>query len=280
MWGSQFSTINKNWKGFFVGKDFCFEMCARDVLGREFVARLDAYNEARRDGRTRALQGILEAAEGAGTVRSAEPLALWCVVAGAATTEQWPGTWSTVDERAICKMLGSSQVSQEGCLAIEVATRYIKIFPDTSKTIRVHAMLLWNGLLERERGRAGGETETETAPGALAFVLLPLACLLMACKLSGRGRVAPTLEYLVCISMCVCQTLYGTHEGMDAERVKEVRDALRDAENRVLGTMDWEIDLMAEIEEALKLVELRRVEIQKGRLDSALKLLEVGLETS
>lgn len=232
-------------------------MFARDVLGREFVASLAAYNEAGHDGRARALQGILELVEGAGTLRSAEPLALRWVVAGAASKEQWAGTWNSIDERAICKMLGSSQVSQEGCLAIEVAARYVKMFPDTSKAIRVHAMVLWNGLLEKQR--AGGETAP--APAALAFVLLPLACLLMACKLSGRARVAPTLEYLVCISMCVCQTLYGTHEAMDAGRVHEVHGALRDAENRVLCTLDWEVDLTAEIEEALKMVELRRMDI-------------------
>lgn len=236
-------------------------MAGCDVLGSEFVSRLEAYENAASGDKTQALQDILELVDGDG---AGAPLQLGWVV-GSATAEQWARKWSNVNASAIAKILGSSQVSQEGCLAIEVAARYIKMFRETSKTIRVHAMLIWNGFLEREwrrvvRARAAG-VETVTVPSAQAFVLVPLACLLLACKLSGRSRVVPNLEYVACVSMSVCQALYGTHEGMDGARVQEAKDALRNAENRVLRTMAWEVDLMLEIEEALETVEFRRLEI-------------------
>ena len=259
-------------------------MAACDVMGDEFSSRLMAHASAGASGKAAALQRILEYV-GKGNAATTELHVEW-VTMGAASAEEWARQWSRVKERAVSKVLGSSQVSQEGCLVIDFAARYVRVVPQTSRTIRVHAMLLWNGFLECEaqsvqRAREVGVFRT-TEPSAQGFVLLPLACLLLACKLSGVGRVGPTLEYLVCVSMCVCQGVYGTHEGMDAERVKEVKDSLRQGENRVLLTMRWEVDLTAEIEKALELVEVRRAEIEKGRLESAhaLKLLELGLETS
>ena len=243
-------------------------MSACDVLGDEFVSRLKAHEAAGAGGKAAALQRILEAV-GTGTAAKTELEVGW-VTMGAASAEEWARKWSSVKGRAVSKVLGSSQVSQEGCLVIDYAARYVWVCVDTSKTIRVHAMLLWNGFLECEARYVQGAREIgvfhAAEPSAQGFVLLPLACLLLACKLSGRSRVAPTLEYLVCVSMCVCQGVYGTHEGMDAERVKEVKVSLRHAENRVLRTMRWEVDLTTEIVEALELVEFRRMEITTSGL--------------
>jgi len=263
---SQFSPINKIPKK--ISKKNLLEMAACDVFGDEFVLRLAAYEATSAHRKAAALEGILQCV-GAGTAARTELQVEW-VTAGAVSAEEWAGKWMRVNGQTIAKVLGASQVSQEGCLVIDFAARYVTMFPDTSKTIRVHAMLLWNGFLECEARYAKSASEIgvfrATQPSAQGFVLLPLACLLMACKLSGRSRVAPTLEHLVCLSMLVCQGVYGTHEGMDAERVKEVKDALRHAENRVLWTMRWEIDLTVEIEEALELVENRRAEMARSGL--------------
>jgi hypothetical protein len=219
-----------------------------------------------------------------------------------AHTQQWSRTWSSISPDAVAKILAvpSSQLSQEGCLVIEIASLFSQYFETASQISRltlVHAMLLWNAFLDRDSrpkpeppalllstlhpypwdSEAGPESQEAHT---IRFIMVPLACFQMACKFwGGEGSIAPRSSDLMDLATNIRQRLQGLGvtitETMHDPRVHltgrvskaelQVLPPLCKAELEVWTALDWDICILLEINQAENLVARRRVDNLKDR---------------
>jgi len=195
-----------------------------------------------------------------------------------AHTQQWSRTWSSISPDEVAKILAvpSSQLSQEGCVVIEMASQYFEMVSQTSRLIRVHAMLLWNAFLDRDdeiltslfthaQKPEAGTPEAFYDDRHAILNMVPLACFQLACKLcGGHGCIAPRSSHLMGVATDIWQRLQGLG-GTITETINHPSVRLTGhcvlfkAELRVLTALDWDITMVLEIDQAANLVARQRV---------------------
>ena len=195
-----------------------------------------------------------------------------------ANTQQWSRTWSSISPDVVAKILAvpSSQLSQEGCVVIEMASHYFEMVSQTSRLIRVHAMLLWNAFLDRDdeiwtylfthsQKPEAGTPEAFYDDRHAILNMVPIACFQLACKLcGGHGFIAPRSSHLMGVATDIWQQLQGQGvtitETINHPSVRLTGHCvLFKAELRVLAALDWDITMVLEIDQAENLVAHQRV---------------------
>jgi hypothetical protein len=175
------------------------------------------------------------------------------------SAEQWSLIWASIQPETIAKILAKEDclLSQEGCSVIQWISAYVKMDKSTETQILVHAMLLWNAFIEKDIvGTVRNEPIDPEKDCVLSFLLVPIACFSIACKLcGGHQSVQPTISFLVKAAVEIAVIHYNFDKKQYTWKTRaQAKCDLRSVEVLVLQTFDWNVYMLEEIDVALKRV--------------------------
>ena len=173
--------------------------------------------------------------------------------------QQLISTWASIKPDSVTNILAQQhcKLSQEGCSVIQWISMYFTMDKPTRTYMLVHAMLLWNAFIEKCVLHA--LTNPHIASDShddhiLSFLLFPIACFHIACKLFGGYQCVQTKNsFLVKSAVEISVIHYNSKRTQYTKEVcTQAQVDLCGAELLVLQTFDWNVSMVEEIDAVLK----------------------------